>query len=605
MDPAIRAACPEFCVAIWNSYFSMSSTYLIYLAFGIASLVLFSSRMIGQPSYLSPEKKDPIGLFAPKYLTFRAKYRLASLSYCLMLVLSYVVLVFILDQEQIDIPGLKPASQPPIPVKVGDITYSVKRLEPTVPLLLAFVLIGVLPRIAIIETYEKRLRELIHEIFLIPDLGRSTANSIERAAINMPALANGGLSLKETKTGEEVVGEDGLNDFRRLHFLIAASERIVSDPKVGRYFDKDHIVSHEDRFIAAKNLAKKFRDGFKEAHTLNNERGRDSDGRKKTVALFADRLSGDSQSLHDEVRFLSLVLAGALLRQSVNREQIAKALAGIGLEPPVQELEAKAGDRAIFVALWVTIAYLLWITGKALATELASDTPGAFGRIFDQIVGSYVDAITSFIAYGFIVYLILRIQARKIAQGIWSADGDYGFGRPTSYLQLVVIGIALSAFTLFIYLAGLFSWLLPPAGGPNWATLVVQSLSQAPQIAVVALLVVFLDDRARVAPADYRLLWIWLVLFAALAFISGCVAGYVGSFLANEAAARDAKTAIQPFTAEQWREVVLSGVSSVWLLGAAALAVMSSVRYAAQDAFEKTLLRLKEGPKAEPVDSPT
>src|SRR5262249_45373672 len=151
--------------------------YLFSLIFGIISVLLFSSQMMRQPTYLSSESNDPIGLFPPQYLTFRAKYRLASVSYAVLLVLIYVVFTLIMDQPGIDLPQLgnvKATPTPPKELVMDGVHWQLKYLDPTVPLLLALVLIGMLPRFALIESYEKRLREWIHEIFLIPTLGRTT-----------------------------------------------------------------------------------------------------------------------------------------------------------------------------------------------------------------------------------------------------------------------------------------------------------------------------------------------------------------------------------------------------------------------------------------------
>ena len=187
----LDAYCQAYvCLRIWNGYFAFTPVYVLFLFFGIASLLLFSSQMINQPSYLLPEKNDPIALFPPQYLTFRAKYRLASLTYAILLILTYLIFSVILDQPGVDLSQwmkVKATQTPPKEFTVEGVAWQVKHLDPSVPLLLAFMLIGLLPRIAVVDAYEKRLRTWIHEIFLIPTLGRATADRIETATIAVGA----------------------------------------------------------------------------------------------------------------------------------------------------------------------------------------------------------------------------------------------------------------------------------------------------------------------------------------------------------------------------------------------------------------------------------
>jgi hypothetical protein len=188
MGNELLAECQGYtCLPILNAIFAFTPIYLIFLLFGVFSVLLFSSQMMRQPTYMSSESNDPIALFPPQYLTFRAKYRLAFVSYTVLLVLIYLTFTLIMDQPGIDLPQLgnvKAASTPAKELMVDGVRWQIKYLDPTVPLLLALVLIGVLPRFALIELYEKRLREWVHEIFLIPTLGRTTADRIENAPVN-------------------------------------------------------------------------------------------------------------------------------------------------------------------------------------------------------------------------------------------------------------------------------------------------------------------------------------------------------------------------------------------------------------------------------------
>src|SRR6516164_1041667 len=133
MGSELSAYCKSYtCVQILNDYYAFTPIYLFFLFFGIFSVLLFSSQMMRQPTYLSSEKNDPIDLFPPQYLTFRAKYRLASAWYAVLLVLIYVVFTLIMDQPGIDLPQLANVKATPTPPKeftADGIVWRIKYLD--------------------------------------------------------------------------------------------------------------------------------------------------------------------------------------------------------------------------------------------------------------------------------------------------------------------------------------------------------------------------------------------------------------------------------------------------------------------------------------------
>src|SRR5438876_7459115 len=138
MGSELLAQCQGYtCLQILNAIFAFTPIYFIFLFFVVFSVLLFSSQMMRQPTYLSSESNDPIGLFPPQYLTFRAKYRLASVSYAALLVLTYLVFTLIMDQPGIDLPQLGSVKATPTPAKelmVDGVRWQIKYLDPTVPL---------------------------------------------------------------------------------------------------------------------------------------------------------------------------------------------------------------------------------------------------------------------------------------------------------------------------------------------------------------------------------------------------------------------------------------------------------------------------------------
>ena len=385
MGNELLAQCQGYtCLQILNAIFAFTPIYLIFLLFGVFSVLLFSSQMMRQPTYLSSESNDPIALFPPQYLTFRAKYRLASVSYAVLLVLIYLIFTLIMDQPGIDLPQLgnvKAASTPAKELMVDGVRWQIKYLDPTVPLLLALMLIGVLPRFALIESYEKRLREWVHEIFLIPTLGRTTADRIENAPVNRienaPVDFMARLAPQLTPAEDEAAGPllppRTYETLLRLSIITSVPETLKAVPSAARFFDSAHLAAYGPRFAAAQTLADSFCAHIKAATALVNGIASPAAG----VALLTDRLKAEHQTLKGEMRFLSLVLAGAILRRTGSEDQINRALAAVGLEASPSNVETTAGDTAIYISIWVAIAFWVW----SVVVDGASSGVGSAGGL--------------------------------------------------------------------------------------------------------------------------------------------------------------------------------------------------------------------------------
>jgi hypothetical protein len=586
--PEFDAHCAQFiCQRVWNSYISFSSTYVAFVLFGMASIILFSSRMISQPTYLSDEKKDPIGLFAPKYLTFRAKYRLASISYCLLLLVAYLVLTLVLDQPGVDLPTwgkLKPAPTAPIKIVKENVTFEVKNLDATVPLLLAFMLIGFLPRIQLVELYEKRLREWVHEIFLIPALGRSTANRIETAAIRPDMSSETCLTSEEGAYAEEMLGFKFMETLERMTFVLRAPERIGNDRSIG---DADHIALYHERFETAATLMDKFCRDVSAAiymiYTLSEP--------EKGVTLLSERLKSDHRVLHDEVRFLALVIAGAILRRTRNETQINRALDRIGLREPMPILPTTAGDLAIFVALLAAIAYWLWLVVQVALTAALTKVPGAFEYVSDQMIAITIDSVVSFFFYAFVLYLALSYQARRKEQLVWAAHGDKGFARRIEYLKIAILCTVVAAVAIFLYQALLFGFLFVPEKGPNWAHIGLLSLVLAIRLAVIAVLIVLLVDRQEADSNNKGSLALLLALFIFLVFLAGYTVGYTGVYIRNASLVKGTDASPAPMSDPQWREALLTGLQGIWIVSIVVPSLLKEIRDAVSEAATKLFHR--------------
>src|SRR5256886_917658 len=482
MGSELLAQCQGYtCLQILNAIFAFTPIYFIFLIFGVFSVLLFSSQMMRQPTYLSSESNDPIGLFPPQYLTFRPKYRLASVSYAALLVLTYLVFTLIMDQPGIDLPQLGSVKATPTPAKelmVDGVRWQIKYLDPTVPLLLALVLIGVLPRFALIESYEKRLREWIHEIFLIPTLGRITADRIENAP----------------------------------------------------------------------------------------------------------------------VRFLPRVLPVAFLRRTGSEDRVIRARAAVGLQASPSNVESTAGDTAIYVSIWVAMAF--WVWSVVVDGAFALSQPDVIASVAEQIIGATIDGVVTFFVYAAVLLTAMAYRRRRREASDWSDYGELGFGRPTNYFKLALIALATGFFVTFAWRALLFGVISVPTTGPNWLHIASLSMAESLRPPVVAVLIALLADRKEALSDRKGSLVLILAGCAFFMFLSGFVVGdVIEATLANVSAATGGSERVV-VSHEQWVSAFQDGLVGLWIILVLMFALLPQLRQACVTAFSRTLLRLNGSKRA-------
>jgi hypothetical protein len=566
MGSELAAYCPPGyrCLPILNAIFAFTPIYLVFLFFGIFSVLLFSSKMMRQPTYLSLDKNDPIALFPPQYLTFRAKYRLASVCYALLLVLIYVLFTLILDQPGIDLPqwgNLKATPTPPKEVVMDGVAWQVKHLDPTVPLLLALALIGVLPRFALIESYEKRLREWIHEVFLIPALGRTTADRIENAPVECTARPAPQLAQAEAQAAGPLLPPHCYETLLRLAIIVSVPDVLKANPSAARFFDAAHLAAHGPRFAAAGALAESFCSNVKTATALVAVIPSPAPG----VVLLTDRLKAEHQTLQGEVRFLSLVLAGAILRRTDSEEQINRALAAVGLQTSPSVVETTAGDTAIYISIWVAIAFWMWsvaVDGGVAALSQSDIMAG----VAEQMIQATIDGLATFSVYAAVLLAAMAYRRRRREEGEWADYDHNGFARPTSYFKLALIALATGFGVTFAWQALLFGVISRPSPGPNWLHILSLSMAQSLRPPVVAVLVALLADRKEASTDRKGSLAMILASCAFFMFLSGFIAGDVmEAIMANVAAGKDGSERAV-VTREQWVDAFQSGLLGLWII---------------------------------------
>src|SRR6516225_2584613 len=598
MGNELLAECQGYtCLPILNAIFAFTPIYLIFLLFGVFSVLLFSSQMMRQPTYLSSESNDPIALFPPQYLPFRAKYRLASVSYAVLLVLIYLIFTLIMDQPGIDLPQLGNVKAAPTPAKevmVDGVRWQIKYLDPTVPLLLALMLIGVLPRFALIESYEKRLREWVHEIFLIPTLGRTTADRIENAPVdrieNAPVDFMARLAPQLTPAEDEAAGPllppRTYETLLRLSIITSVPETLKAVPSAARFFDSAHLAAYGPRFAAAQTLADSFCAHIKAATALVNGIASPAAG----VALLTDRLKAEHQTLKGEVRFLSLVLAGAILRRTGSEDQINRALAAVGLEAPPSNVETTAGDTAIYVSIWVAIAFWVWSVVVDGASALSQSD--VIASVAEQIIGATIDGVVTFFVYAAVLLAAMAYRRRRREVGDWADYGEKGFARPTSYFKLALIALATGFCVTFAWRAVLFGAISVPSTGPNWLHIASLSMAESLRPPVVAVLIALLADRKEALSDRKGSLAVILASCAFFMFLSGFVVGdVIEATITNVSTAKDGSERVV-VSHEQWVSAFEDGLVGLWITLVLTFALLPQLRQACLSAFSRTLLWL-------------
>jgi hypothetical protein len=590
MGSELSAYCQGYtCVPFLNDYYAFTSIYLFFLFFGIFSVLLFSSQMMRQPTYLSTERNDPIDLFPPQYLTFRGKYRLASISYAILLVLIYVVFTLIMDQPGIDVPqlaGVKATPTSPKQFTADGILWRVKYLDPTVPLLLALALIGVLPRFALIESYEKRLREWIHEIFLIPTLGRTTADRIENVPVDFAARLVPQLTFAEAQAAGPLLPPRSYETLLRLSLITRVPETLRADPSGARFFDAAHLAAHRRRFAAAEALAASFCTNVKAATALVGAIASPSPG----VTLLTDRLKSDHQTLQGEVRFLSLVLAGAILRRTGSEDQINRALAAVGLQASPSHVETTAGDTAIYLSIWVAIACWVWWVMVEGATAVSK--PDVTAAVAEQIIWATIDGLITFFIYTAVLLAAMAYRRRRREAGEWADKDNKGFARPTSYFKLALIALVTGFGVMFVWqvvLYGAFSG----DGPPNWLHILSISGASSLRPPVVAVLIALLADRKEAVIDRKGSLTVIVASCAFFMFVSGFIVSDVIETTVSNVATVKGGSERAVVTHEQWVAAFESGLLGLWIILIVVIAQLPQLRQACLTALSRMLLRLK------------
>jgi hypothetical protein len=494
-----------------------------------------------------------------------------------------------MDQPGIDLPQLgnvKATPTPPQEFMMDGVRWQIKYLDPTVPLLLALVLIGVLPRFALIESYEKRLREWIHEIFLIPTLGRTTADRIENAPVDSTAPVAAQLTLAEAQAAGPLLPPRTYETLLRLSIITSVPERLKADSSAARFFDAAHLAEYRPRFAAAEAFAESFCTNVKAVTALVRAVAAPAAG----VALLTDRLKAEHQTLKDEVRFLSLVLAGAILRRTGSEEQINRALAAVGLQASPSNVETTAADTAIYVSIWVAIAFWVWSVVVDGASSLSQ--PDVVASVAEQIIEATIDGLVTFFVYAAVLLAAMAYRRRRLEVGEWADYGEKGFARPTSYFKLALIALATGFGVTFAWRALLFGVISVPSTGPNWLHIASLSMAESLRPPVVAVLIALLADRKQALIDRKGSLAVILASCAFFMFLSGFVVGdVIEATITNVASAKDASGRVV-VSHEQWVGAFEDGLVGLWIIFVLIIAQLPQLRQACMAAFSRTLLRI-------------
>jgi hypothetical protein len=308
------------------------------------------------------------------------------------------------------------------------------------------------------------------------------------------------------------------------------------------------------------------------------------------VALLTDRLKAEHQTLKGEVRFLSLVLAGAILRRTGSEDQINRALAAVGLQASPSNVETTAGDTAIYVSIWVAIAF--WVWSVVVDGAAALSQPDVIAGVAEQIIQATIDGLVTFFVYTAVLLAALAYWRRRREGREWADYGDKGFARPTSYFKLALIALATGFGVTFAWLALLFGVISVPSTGPNWLHIVSQSMAQSLRPPVVAVLIALLADRKEALIDRKGSLAVILASCAFFMFLSGFIGGNViEATIANVAAVKDGSERAV-VSHEEWVGAFEDGLVGLWIIFILMIAQLPQLRQACRTAFLRTLLRI-------------
>jgi hypothetical protein len=304
------------------------------------------------------------------------------------------------------------------------------------------------------------------------------------------------------------------------------------------------------------------------------------------VAMLTDRLKAEHQALKGEVRFLSLVLAGAILRRTGSEDQINRALAAVGLQASPSNVETTAGDTAIYVSIWVAVAFWVWSVLVDGASALSQ--PDIIASAAEQIIGATIDGVVTFFVYAAVLLAAMAYRRRRGEVGDWADYGEKGFARPTSYFKLALIALATGFCVTFAWLALLLGVISVPSDGANWLHIVSQSMAASLRPPVVAVLIALLADRKEALSDRKGSLTVILASCAFFMFLSGFVGGdVIEATITNISPAKGGSERVV-VSHEQWVAAFKDGLVGLWIIFVLMFALLPQLRQACLTA----LLRL-------------
>lgn len=380
------------------------------LAAGIGLVYLFCRQKFGER--LVTENKDYVYQLMPRQLATRDEYSKGFMIYFGTMAFT-VALLSLIGPKNLASLGL------PLP---PDLSNAV------IPLCVAFLLVGVMPVVPMLQDVERRLRQYAHERAYIPTAARATAQRLAAADFDFSSYEGEALKtpdLRGVDPSDFTRSRRALeHDWARLSCLVyELKSRQLSG--VTDALDADLLNSYEND---VQNIAAKRKSMEDEVARYRAERAKDASYANDELRL----------AIRSNLDKLYILLGCAVRVHKEPHEDIDLALRPFGFK--LSKMEAQDGNMDLkVVGLTVMAACVLGLglaaAGLAsLKLWLVSDD---FPRTLYQPL---IDASYALLLYGAAIMAADRIRSRYIRKGIWFRKvGGRRQGSGANYVQVAAL----------------------------------------------------------------------------------------------------------------------------------------------------------------------
>jgi hypothetical protein len=353
---------------------------------GLLVVAAYAWQRFNEPSF-TDAKALPHTLVPLRYLFLRPAYQRARLSYVVILLTLYYLLVW---------PG------PSIVPVLGD--FGIKDFPPAAwPLLIALLLVGLVPNANVkwLTMLEDWLRRQVHEWFLVPAGVEQTIGVLEDAVYEPPASQLNAVASPK----REMLRDDLKRSPSSLRYRLARARMLVESLK-----QMGAGAVHPLRRAAFGP----FEEDFKAICVTCRALERDiapldgNDANEETEENL-------TRSVDELLQRIYAYISWGIRYQANSEREVDQTLEDLGFRVPIR------GGHSLFdivlpaVLLVALITVVFWVSYDAVSRLMGASSP----TVSESVVNALTSAMAASIMYGCAVNIALKQRQAQIEQKLW------------------------------------------------------------------------------------------------------------------------------------------------------------------------------------------